>query len=74
MNTIANEGRTDRTIRIVAGILILAAGLFVGSWWGLIGLVPLLTGMAGWCPIYAMFSCSTVTSNRTGFQSGGGTL
>ncbi len=54
-----NVGRTDRTIRIVLGIIILAGGYFYQSWWGLIGLVPLITGAIGWCGLYTIFHIST---------------
>jgi len=49
----------DRVIRIVAGIALLGVVVFVPGpwrWVGLIGLVPLITGLVGWCPVYAMFS------------------
>jgi len=54
-----NIGSTDRVARIVAGLLILAAGFFFQSWWGLIGLVPLGTAAIGWCPAYLPFGIST---------------
>lgn len=55
-----NVGALERTIRIVlgAGILSLA---FVGpqSPWAYLGIVPLATGLVGWCPPYALFGFST---------------
>jgi len=54
-----NVGKTDRIIRIVLGIIIIAAGLYYQSWWGLIGAVPLLTAALGWCPAYLPFGIST---------------
>lgn len=58
-----NEGRMDRGIRIVVGIAMLAAGWYVGGTMGItlgvIGLIPLLTGLIGWCPLYAMFNINT---------------
>lgn len=54
-----NMGTADRTIRIILGALIGAAGIYYNSWWGLIGLVPLLTSFVGWCPLYAPFGLST---------------
>lgn len=47
-----NVGGPDRVIRIVAGLAILAIGVWQQSWWGAIGLVPLLTALIGWCPVY----------------------
>jgi hypothetical protein len=46
----------DRAARIVAGLALLTAALLVAGpwrWLGLLGFVPLLTGIAGWCPLYA---------------------
>jgi hypothetical protein len=55
-----NEGRADRTIRVVVGIALLSL-LFVGPQtpWALIGLVPLLTGIIGFCPLYRIFGMNT---------------
>ena len=55
-----NEGRADRVLRIVFGAALLSL-VFVGpkTLWGLIGIVPLLTGIAGVCPVYSLFGVST---------------
>jgi len=37
----------------------LAAGLLFGRWWGLIGLLPLGTAAAGYCPVYALLKINT---------------
>ena len=55
----ANVGGTDRVIRIVLGVAILIGGYILKSWWGLIGLVPLITGIVGWCPLYIPLGIST---------------
>jgi hypothetical protein len=47
-----NLGKIDRTIRVIVGLAILALGAANGTWLGLIGLVPLLTGALGFCPAY----------------------
>lgn len=56
----ANVGGIDRTVRIVAGLVLvgLAATGTVG-WWGWLGVVPLATGLIGWCPPYAIFGFNT---------------
>ena len=54
-----SAGSLDRAIRIIAGLGIIAAGIYFGSWWGAIGALPLLTGLAGWCPPYTLFGIST---------------
>jgi hypothetical protein len=52
-------GKGDRGIRGFLGIAILALGLIYGSWWGLIGLIPLGTALVGWCPAYVPFGINT---------------
>jgi predicted RND superfamily exporter protein len=54
-----NVGKTDKLVRIVLGIVIIALGLIYESWWGLIGLIPLITGIAGRCGLYIPFGIST---------------
>jgi hypothetical protein len=54
-----NVGQTERTIRIVAGVAIIAAGILFGSWWGAIGLIPLATGLMRWCPAWTMLGINT---------------
>lgn len=55
-----NIGSIDRTIRIVLGILIAAAGIFFESWWGLLGLVVLATALVRFCPLYIVLGISTI--------------
>ncbi len=54
-----NEGNIDRIVRIVLALAIFALGFAFNSWLGLIGIVPLATGLIGWCPLYAVFGLST---------------
>ena len=55
-----NVGGIDRIIRIVAGVaLIAAAATNAIGVWGYIGLVPLLTGLMGWCPPYKLLGINT---------------
>lgn len=56
-----NVGSIERAIRIVLGLALLAL-VFVGpqSLWGLVGVIPLFTGIAGYCPLYALADFSTV--------------
>lgn len=55
-----NLGNIDRMVRIVAGLGLLSL-VFVGPQtpWGYIGLVPLLTGIVGFCPAYCALGLST---------------
>lgn len=54
-----NVGGMDRILRIVLGIILLGLGFYFKSWWGLIGLVPLLTAIVGFCPLYVPLKKST---------------
>ena len=54
-----NVGQTDRTIRIVLGVVIIVAGVYFKSWWGVIGIVPILTAVIRWCPAYLPFGISS---------------
>lgn len=55
-----NVGNIERMVRIVAGLAILSLTV-IGpqSLWGLLGIVPLLTGLVGWCPPYALLGINT---------------
>lgn len=55
-----NVGTIDRVLRISLGLLLIALA-YVGAVgpWGYIGLVPLLTGLAGRCPAYSLFGIRT---------------
>ncbi len=52
----------ERILRIIAGLAILSLFFILqgnARYWGLVGLVPLITGLVGWCPPYAIFGIST---------------
>lgn len=57
-----NVGKTDKIIRVLVGLVLIALGVYFNSWWGAIGVIPLFTAAVGWCPLYMPFglsSCST---------------
>ncbi|MGO1251591.1 YgaP family membrane protein [Psychrobacter sp.] len=54
-----NIGGIDRMLRIIAGVIIIALGVYYQSWWGIVGLVPLLTGVFRFCPLYTMVGVNT---------------
>lgn len=67
-----NIGTLDRVIRIVAGLAILSLA-FIGpqTAWAYLGLVPLLTGLIGWCPPYAVLGINTCGQKATPGGRGG---
>jgi hypothetical protein len=76
-----NEGALDRSLRVLLGIVLLPTGLFLLHGWhgnlpGLLlagfSLLPMLTGLSGFCPLYLPFGFSTLNKQqktRSGFWS-----
>lgn len=60
-----NEGTLDRVLRVVAGAGILSLA-FIGPQtpWGYLGLIPLITGLVGYCPAYALLGVSTCPAKK----------
>jgi hypothetical protein len=58
-----NEGGLDRTVRIVVGLALIAAAATgtVGAW-GYVGVVPVITGTIGWCPLYTLLGVNTCST------------
>ena len=55
-----NLGGIDRILPITVGLaLIIAAATDSVSWWGWIGIVPLVTGAVGWCPLYRLLGLNS---------------
>ena len=61
-----NVGGIDRILRIVAGLVLIALA-FTGTigLWGYIGVVPLLTGAVGFCPVYPLLGMNTCPMQKT---------
>jgi hypothetical protein len=59
-----NEHIVDRTLRVILGLVLLSL-VFIGprTAWGLIGLLPLFTGLVGSCPVYRLLGISTCKSS-----------
>ena len=55
-----NEGHLDRALRVVAGLALVGAAIsgFLGPW-AYIGVIPLVTGAIGWCPVYTMLGINS---------------
>ena len=62
---IINESNVDRIIRVLLGLVLLALGWLnvvpdtLGLVFKILGFVPLLTGLIGFCPLYAVFKIRT---------------
>lgn len=55
-----NVGNIDKILRIVAGVVLIGLTLAdVIGVWGWIGVVPLVTGLMGWCPAYSLLGIQT---------------
>ncbi|HOJ37691.1 MAG TPA: DUF2892 domain-containing protein [Ignavibacteriales bacterium] len=54
-----NVGKIDRIIRVFVGLVILILLGLLETWWALVGLIPLLTGIFGYCPLYSLFKLNT---------------
>lgn len=55
----ANVGSVDKVLRIVLGVALIAWAATGGPVWAWIGVVPLLTGLFNFCPLYALLGMST---------------
>ena len=55
-----NVHNIERVVRVIAGLAIISL-VFIGpqSAWGWLGVIPLATGIIGWCPPYALLGIST---------------
>lgn len=63
-----NVGDIDRILRISIGLILIVmelGGISPISPWGWIGVVPLVTGLIGWCPPYAILGISTCKSKSS---------
>ena len=60
-----NEGTVDRIVRVIAGLVILSLA-FIGpkSAWGYVGLIPIATGLVGYCPAYSLFGINTCPAKK----------
>lgn len=62
-----NIGTADKIVRILLGLVLLSLLVIRTDdtrWIGLVGLVPLLTAMLSWCPLYTLLGISTCPSNK----------
>jgi hypothetical protein len=65
---VQNVGSIDKVIRVIVGLGLLSLLFLVegnARWWGLIGIVPILTVVMGWCPAYALLGLSTNPTRKS---------
>ena len=55
----SNVESLTKFLRILIGLIIIGTGSYFKSWWGVIGIVPILTAVIGWCPLYTPLRIST---------------
>lgn len=56
-----NVGTVDRIIRLIAGLAIIAWGIFAQNWLGAIGIIPVFTALVSWCGVYMLFGINSCT-------------
>lgn len=54
-----NVGGIDKILRIVVGIALVAWAILGGPVWAWIGVLPIITGVMGWCPAYTLIGLNT---------------
>ncbi len=59
-----NEGTIDRTLRVLLGIALVALALTKDWMWAWIGVVPILTGATGICPLYSLLGINTCGAKK----------
>ncbi|MFH1197482.1 MAG: DUF2892 domain-containing protein [bacterium] len=59
-----NVGSADKYFRYILGAVIIGLGFYFKSWFGLIGIVPIITASIGWCPAYMPFGISTCKTKQ----------
>jgi hypothetical protein len=59
-----NVGKIDMIIRIIIGIIIASIGIVYKSWWGLVAIIPILTALVNFCPLYTLFGCNTCSAKE----------
>ncbi|HMN23428.1 MAG: DUF2892 domain-containing protein [Ignavibacteriaceae bacterium] len=54
-----NVGSADRIVRFVIGIVIIALGFYFKSWWGVIGIFPIITAYLNFCPVFKLLGVNS---------------
>ncbi|MGM0508035.1 MAG: YgaP family membrane protein [Fusobacteriota bacterium] len=59
-----NVGKVDKVIRVILGVALLVWGAMSKNWIGIIGVIPLVTGIIGQCPLYRLAGINTCNSEK----------
>ena len=59
-----NVGKVDVIIRMVAGLPLSVWGIYAGSWWAVLGIILIVTGLMRHCTVYSLLGISTVRKKR----------
>jgi hypothetical protein len=59
-----NVGKTEQFVRISIGAIAILLGIYFRSWWGLLGLLPIITGAVRYCPISDLMGISTCREKK----------
>ena len=60
-----NIGSADRKFRVIGGLVIILIGIYFKSWWGIIGVLPIITAAIGWCPAYLPLGINTCKTKKS---------
>ncbi|MDR3667537.1 MAG: DUF2892 domain-containing protein [Ignavibacteriaceae bacterium] len=61
---VKNIGSADKIIRVVLGLAIIVTGIAVQSWWGAVGLIPIVTAGVSFCPLYTIVGLTTCKTSK----------
>ncbi|OGP68294.1 MAG: hypothetical protein A2W27_11230 [Deltaproteobacteria bacterium RBG_16_44_11] len=56
---ICNVGKIDKSVRLIIGVVIAILGFYYQSWWGFLAVIPIVTAIWGFCPLYTLFKINT---------------
>jgi hypothetical protein len=59
-----NVGSPDQIVRYIVGAAIIGAGIYFKTWWGLVGIVPIVTALMGVCPAYNLIGINTCKTQK----------
>ncbi len=59
-----NVGSADKIVRYILGAVIIGAGIYFKTWWGLVGIIPIAVATVGVCPAYMPLGISTTDKKK----------